>query len=105
MIPLRLTAVAANPDMAVITWVLAKSQVEPENYAVMTIPDDQIVFTAFGSDNYRTLVSQTADRLRGRAFVTGLKRRIRVHERRVAARLTPQERMHLLTLLAKLAGK
>ena len=41
----------------------------------------------------------------GRAFVTALKRRIRVHERRVAGRLTPQERMHLLTLLAKLAGK
>jgi hypothetical protein len=34
-----------------------------------------------------------------------LKRRIRAHERRVAARLTAQERAQLLTLLAKLAGK
>ena len=41
----------------------------------------------------------------GRAFVAGLKRRIRAHERRVAARLTAQERAQLLTLLAKLAGK
>jgi hypothetical protein len=50
--------------------VLAKSQVAPENYAVMKIPDDQIVFSIFGGDNYRTLVSQTADKLGGRAFVT-----------------------------------
>lgn len=41
----------------------------------------------------------------GRALVTDLKRRIRVHERRVAARLTADERNRLLELLAKLAGK
>jgi DNA-binding MarR family transcriptional regulator len=40
----------------------------------------------------------------GRALVASLKRRIRSHERRVAARLTPQERAQLLALLAKLAG-
>ena len=41
----------------------------------------------------------------GRTLVVGLKRRIRAHERRVAARLTAQERGELLTLLEKLAGK
>ncbi|HJS78892.1 MAG TPA: MarR family transcriptional regulator [Burkholderiales bacterium] len=41
----------------------------------------------------------------GRALVTDLKRRIRVHERRVAARLTAAEKTRLLVLLAKLAGK
>jgi DNA-binding MarR family transcriptional regulator len=41
----------------------------------------------------------------GRALVAALKRRIRSHETRVAARLTPQERAHLLALLGKLAGK
>jgi len=41
----------------------------------------------------------------GRALVEGLKRRIRVHERRVAARLTSDQRTQLLTLLGKLAGK
>src|SRR5262245_26363432 len=40
----------------------------------------------------------------GRALVESLKRRIRVHERRVAARLTPVERAQLLALLEKLAG-
>lgn len=40
----------------------------------------------------------------GRELVAGLKGRIRVHERRVAARLTPAERAQLLALLEKLAG-
>lgn len=41
----------------------------------------------------------------GRGLIGGLKQRIRVHERRVAARLTPGERTQLLALLEKLAGK
>ena len=40
----------------------------------------------------------------GRALVAGLKRRIRAHERRVAARLTTEEKDQLLALLEKLAG-
>ena len=40
----------------------------------------------------------------GLKVVAGLKRRIRVHERRVAARLTPAERARLLALLEKLTG-
>lgn len=41
----------------------------------------------------------------GRAMVARLKRRIQAHERRVAARLSAQERAQLLTLLAKLSGQ
>jgi DNA-binding MarR family transcriptional regulator len=40
----------------------------------------------------------------GRLLVSSLKQRIRVHERRVAARLSPSERAQLLALLEKLAG-
>jgi DNA-binding MarR family transcriptional regulator len=40
----------------------------------------------------------------GRALVATLKRRIRMHERRVAARLTAGERARLLELLEKLAS-
>src|SRR5687767_1273274 len=39
----------------------------------------------------------------GRALVVSLRRRIRVHERRVASRLSAAERAQLLTLLEKLA--
>lgn len=41
----------------------------------------------------------------GRSLVSGLKKRIRLHERRVAARLSADERAQLLALLEKLAGK
>lgn len=41
----------------------------------------------------------------GRTLVAGLKRRIRAHERRVAAALTAEERDQLLALLEKLASK
>lgn len=40
----------------------------------------------------------------GRALVARLKRRIHVHERRVAARLSTTEREQLLALLEKLTG-
>jgi DNA-binding MarR family transcriptional regulator len=40
----------------------------------------------------------------GQQFIASLKQRIRVHERRVASRLTPAERQQLLVLLEKLAG-
>jgi DNA-binding MarR family transcriptional regulator len=40
----------------------------------------------------------------GRVLLASLKRRVEVHERRVAARLTAQERKRLLALLEKLAG-
>ena len=42
--------------------------------------------------------------VRGRSLVVNLKRRIQLHERRVAARLSPAEREQLLSLLAKLTG-
>jgi DNA-binding MarR family transcriptional regulator len=42
--------------------------------------------------------------VKGRALVAKLKRRIQIHERRVAARLTTAERAQLLALLEKLAG-
>jgi DNA-binding MarR family transcriptional regulator len=41
----------------------------------------------------------------GRALVASLKQRIRSHERRVAARLSADERAQLVALLAKLADK
>jgi DNA-binding MarR family transcriptional regulator len=41
----------------------------------------------------------------GRNLVSALRRRIRVHERRVASRLSTEERSQLLALLEKLAGK
>ena len=71
MIPLRLTAVAANPDMAVMVWVYAQEQAVPANYAHETIANDELVFFGFGAtSNYRTLMGQKADENGGQAFIT-----------------------------------
>lgn len=72
MIPIRLTAVAANPNMNIITWILGDKQAIPTNYAHPTI-DDKNLRGTFGSGNgtnYLQLVDQTVDLYHGRAFIT-----------------------------------
>ncbi len=70
MIPLRLTAVAANPNMGVLTWIFASSQMESENYKKLTIKDDAIVFQMFGGHNYLQLVADENRKVNGHGFVT-----------------------------------
>ena len=70
MIPLRLTAVAANPDMAVLVWIYADTQATPLNYARMAIPIGDLILSGSGGDNYRALIGEHADRYNGQAFVT-----------------------------------
>jgi hypothetical protein len=72
MIPLRLTAVAANPNMTVLTWIFADAQTTPLNFAAPVIKDEDIRtdFSSFGGTNYLTLLDQTIDLYQGRAFVT-----------------------------------
>lgn len=72
MIPLRLTAVAAIPNMSVITWIFGDMQAAPINWATPTINDGDIRGTFFSPDgtNYLSLVDQTVDLYNGRAFVT-----------------------------------
>jgi hypothetical protein len=72
MIPLRLTAVAANPNMNVVTWIFGDAQALPTNYAHPVIHDTDIRGTFFTSDgtNYLQLIDQTVDLYSGRAFIT-----------------------------------
>ena len=69
MIPLRLTAVAANPNMAVMVWIYADTQAAPVNYGKMEIANEELVFFGRGrSNNYRQLMSQKANEQEGQAF-------------------------------------
>lgn len=70
MIPLRLTAVAANPDMSVQVYFYADRQAVPVNYAHMEIPDRDLTFFTFGGNNYRQLMGERADEFGGQAFIT-----------------------------------
>jgi hypothetical protein len=72
MIPLRLTAVAANPNMNVLTWIFGQSQAISTNYAHPTISDSDLRGTFFtsGGTNYLQLVDQTVGLYKQRAFIT-----------------------------------
>jgi hypothetical protein len=72
MIPIRLTAVAAVPNMSIYTWIFADEQAYPVNYAHPVIANENIRgdFTQFGGTNYMPLVDQTVDLYEGRAFIT-----------------------------------
>ncbi len=70
MIPLRLTAVAANPNMGVLVWLFGNTQYESDNYRKLEIPDSEIQFDLFGGHNYFILRSQAIDEVGGQGFVT-----------------------------------
>ena len=71
MIPLRLTAVAANPDMRVLVWIFADQQATPSNYASINIRDDEFVFfDRTGRNNYQTMIRDKANEYGGQAFIT-----------------------------------
>jgi MYXO-CTERM domain-containing protein len=69
MIPIKLTAVAANENMGVLTWVLADSQAVPMNYNALELNEARINwFNA--SANYNAVVTEAADEAGGQGFVT-----------------------------------
>jgi hypothetical protein len=70
VVPIRLTAVAADPNMGVIVYLLGEGRGVPSNYANPTLDDDRIRFNDSLQSNYRTLVTQTVDEAGGHAFIT-----------------------------------
>ena len=68
-IPVKLTAVAANDDMGVLTWVLGKSRAVPQNYLSLELNEARINwFNA--SSNYNSVVIAAANDAGGQGFVT-----------------------------------
>lgn len=73
MIPIRLTAVAAQPDMGVIVWLLGESRAVPLNYLHVTPNYTRLNWYA-GSTNayatYQTLITAAMDEAGGQGFAT-----------------------------------
>jgi hypothetical protein len=68
-IPIKLTAVAANDDMGVLTWVLGQSRAVPQNYLSLELNEARINwFNA--SSNYNAVVTEAANDAGGQGFVT-----------------------------------
>ncbi|HYQ47077.1 MAG TPA: DUF2330 domain-containing protein [Polyangiaceae bacterium] len=70
-IPVKLTAVAANDDMGVLTWVLGKSRAVPLNYLSLELNEARINWFNSAS-NYNALVTEAANDAGGQGFVTEL---------------------------------
>lgn len=72
MIPIRLTAVAAEPNMTILTWVFADEQAVPDNYAHITISNEDIRadLSNFAGHNYLQLLDTAIDEANGLAMIT-----------------------------------
>jgi hypothetical protein len=74
-IPLRMTALAAEPEMSILVFVLASQRYEGKNWSNLAIADDQIRWQGFDSSvpfrtNWAELVAQAVDRAGGQGWVT-----------------------------------
>jgi hypothetical protein len=70
-IPIQLTAVATQPDLGVLAWVLAENRAIPENYLHVEINEAKIDWLN-GGQNYADLVAEAANEAGGNAFATDL---------------------------------
>lgn len=75
-IPLRMTALAAEPEMAVVVFVLADQRFEGKNWGNVEIADSKIRFDPYSffplRTNWSTLVAQAVDEAGGQGWVTEL---------------------------------
>lgn len=69
MIPIKLTAVAANDDMGVMTWLLGDDRAVPDNYLALELNEAQINWFNAAS-NYNDVVIAAAKEAGGQGFVT-----------------------------------
>ena len=68
-IPIRLTAVATEPNMGVLVWLLGDHRAVPNNYLHVQINEARIDWFN-GGFNYNDIVTEAADEAGGQAFVT-----------------------------------
>lgn len=74
-IPLRMTALAAEPEMSIVAFVLADVRFEGKNWPNLEIADDQIRYNPFSNGfsvatNWPRLVAQAVDEAGGTGWVT-----------------------------------
>jgi hypothetical protein len=71
MIPIRLTAVAANPNMSILTWIFADEQAYPANYEQIEIANEELRGDmATRAINYLPLLDARIDTFLGLAMIT-----------------------------------
>ncbi|WP_375765084.1 DUF2330 domain-containing protein [Archangium gephyra] len=68
-VPIRLTAIAARPDMPIISYVLADKRAIPLNYRHVLINPTRVDWIG-GGRNYPAVATAAVDEAGGRAFLT-----------------------------------
>lgn len=68
-IPIKLTAIAARPDMPIIAYVLSNQRAIPLNYRHVLINPTRIDWLRFGA-NYSQVATSAVDEAGGQAFLT-----------------------------------
>ncbi len=70
-VPLRMTAIAAEPEMGVVVFVLGDQRYQPANWPELTIDPADIVFDYYDyRSNWTSLVARAVDEAGGQGFVT-----------------------------------
>ncbi len=69
MVPLQLTAVAAQPLMGIQVFIAGRTAYAPADAAWARPNTDEMVFDQFGTSNYFEWVARTASQAEGRHFV------------------------------------
>lgn len=70
-IPIRPTAVAANPDMGILVWVASQSRTIPDNFKALEI-NEALIDWFQPMNTYGDVVTAAADEAGGQGFVTEL---------------------------------
>ncbi|MFT5374777.1 MAG: hypothetical protein ACI906_001597 [Candidatus Latescibacterota bacterium] len=68
-IPIKLTAIATQPDLGVTAWILGEERAIPKNYLHAQV-NEALIDWFNGGFNYPQVVSAAADEAGGHAFVT-----------------------------------
>jgi hypothetical protein len=114
-IPLRMTALAAEPEMSIVVFVLADQRYEGKNWQNVAIADDQIRFNPFSysypvQTNWSGLVARAVDDAGGQGWVTELAGASVPYQEQVAAQVqnnnfaTPEDADGAQQLLTALTG-
>lgn len=75
MVPVRLTALAAEPEMGILVTILGDQRYEPANWPSLTINDAEISYDPWNvwggnGTNWTSLVARKVDEAGGQGFVT-----------------------------------
>lgn len=75
VVPVRLTAIAAEPEMGILVSILGDQRFEPANWPSLNIRDDEIAFDQYNTwggngTNWTSLVARKVDEAGGQGFVT-----------------------------------